>query len=247
MEGPYSRLIGEYDPTLGQLHIDDIGLEWGPYNWTYQEDTTFPYHRCSAPCPAAHFKVVGDQFCCWQCFACRKNEIIVDNETSCELCPDKQWPIDENQLECTDIPQTFLGWRNLYGATLAGLSGCGLFLTLVITIITIRKRYLRVIKGSGLHMLLVILTGVYLSFTTVIVHIFRPHDGLCIFGRAGFHMSMTLIFGPMLVKTNRIFQIYAASKKSRKEHLASDVCQRVSLAIIIVAQVCCKKLPLRII
>ena len=232
-------VIGDYDMTSGELEIDNSILDWGPYNWTYQEDTSFPDHRCSAPCSAAHFKVVGYQFCCWQCYPCRSNEFLVDNET-CELCPDKHWPADEKQLDCAEIPHTFLTWGNLYGATLAALSGFGLFATVCLTATIISKKERRAIKGSGLQMVLVILVGVYIAFVTAFAHIAKPMDEFCIFGRVGFHLSFTLVFGPMLVKTNRVFQVFfAASKLSRKVFMGSARSQQVALFAIISVQVEC--------
>ena len=237
-QGPLHRLIGEFNMTSGHLHINDSILDWGPHKWTYQENTSFPHHRCSAPCPKGHFKVVGDQSCCWKCFQCRNNEILVDNATSCAVCPEKQWPVDDDQVECAAIPHTFLTWGDLYGTILAGLSGLGLLLTIILSVTLIRKRNLRVVKGSGLHMLLVILTGIYLAFSTVFAHIDKPVDGICVFGRVGFHFSFTLIFGPMLVKTNRIFQVFLASSKlSRKVFMGSEFSQKVALSVIISIQV----------
>ena len=231
------RLIGEYDMTSDKLELYYNNLEWGPYNWTYQEITGVPFHRCSALCPVAHVKVMGDLLCCWQCHLCRNNEFLFDNET-CKVCPDKQWPVDENQLDCSAIEHTFLTWDNLYGVTLATLSCFGLFLTTFLTVIIVSKKDRRVIKGSGLQMVLVILVGIYLAFATVFAHIAKPIDGLCIFGRIGFHLSFTLIFGPMLVKTNRIFQVFfAASKLSRKVFMGSERSQQVALFTILAVQV----------
>ena len=238
-QGPLHVPIGVYDMSTEILTINtSIVLDWGPYNWTYQEDTNFPYHRCSDPCPPANFKVAGDQFCCWQCFQCRINEILVDNETSCEVCPDKQWPAGEDQLECVSVPHTYLTWGNLYGAILTGLAGFGLLLTLLLSTVTAKKKHLRVVKGSGLQMLFVIMFGIYLAFASVFAHIEKPNDALCIFGRTGFHLSFTLIFGPMLVKTNRVFQVFfAASKLSRKVFMGSELSQQLALSTIIAIQV----------
>ena len=223
--------------TSGNLHLNANNLDWGPYNWTYQEKTTIPHHRCSAPCPDAHSKVMGDLFCCWQCYPCRNNEFLVDNET-CEMCPDKQWPRDKKQLDCVVIPHTFLTFGNSYGAALAALSCFGLSLTISLTAVIINKKDRRVIKGSGLQMVLVILVGIYLALATVFAHIAKPIDGLCIFGRIGFHLSFTLIFGPMLVKTNRVFQVFfAASKLSRNVFMGSERSQSVALLVIFSMQV----------
>ena len=192
-------------------------FDWGPYNWSTQIDNGFPWHRCSAPCPIGHFQIAGDVFCCWQCFPCRKEEYLVDNKTSCERCHDKWWPLDEAKLECVEIAHTYLTWDNLYGIMLAASGGAGLLLTLSLSTITTTKKNLRAIKGSGVTMLHIILLGLYLAFASVFAHIAKPSDALCVFGRAGFHLSFTLIFGPMLVKTNRVFQVFfAASKLSLK-------------------------------
>ena len=237
---PVYTKIGTYEMTSGLVTINESLLDWGPYNWTYQKNTSIPKHICSAPCPAAHFKVVGIKFCCWKCFACRNNEVLVDNGTSCEECPEKQWPADEQQIECAAIPHTFLTWGNVYGTLLAGSSSLGILLTIIISVIIIRKSNLRVVKGAGLQMLLVILAGMYLAFATVFAHIDKPTEGLCIFGRAGFHFSFTLLFGPMLVKTNRIFQVFFASAKlSTKVFMGSEFSQRVALSVIFAVQVNC--------
>ena len=225
--------------TNGTLDIDDSLLTWGSHNWTYQHDTGFPHHRCSEPCPLGHFQLAGDLSCCWQCFPCRKEEYLVDNGTSCEQCPYLQWPLGDEQLECVDIPRTYLTWTDIYGGILVGLASVGLLLTLILSVVTTTKRKLRVIKGSGVTMLHVILVGLYLAFVTVFSHIAKPADIGCVFGRVGFHLSFTLIFGPMLVKTNRVFRVFfAASKLSRRVFMGSEWSQRCVLAGIILIQVC---------
>ena len=220
------------------LEIYNDDLDWGPYNWSTQPDTGVPWHRCSDPCPIGHFQIAGEVICCWQCFPCRKEEYLVNNATSCERCPDKWWPLDERKMECVPIPHTYLTWDNLYGVILASFGGAGLLLTLLLSTITTTKRDLRAIKGSGVTMLHVMLVGLYLAFASVFAHIAKPSNPLCVFGRAGFHLSFTLIFGPMLVKTNRVFQVFFASAKlSRKVFMGSELSQQTALAAVIGIQV----------
>ena len=235
--GVRRQYIGNFTRETDMFDIVESALHWGSAPWLYG-DQGYPIQVCSLPCGPGQIYVAGEMRCCWTCHQCRVEEIVIMNHTSCEGCPVLHWPKDKHQLECVEIIKTYLNWSDIYGLILAGLAGGGLLLTIGLAALVTSKKNLRVIKGAGIQMLHIILFGMCLSFGAVFAHIAKPTDEVCIISRIGFHVSFTFIFGPMLVKTNRIFQVFlAASKLSRRVFMGSERSQQIALVTVFFVQV----------
>ena len=199
---------------------------------------SIPASICSKPCEPGEFLIHGELSCCWDCRKCRSNEIVTRNGTACTECPATTWPDPETVRTCAQIPPHHLTWLHPYGLGLVVLAGIGFIIVLLTIGFVIRNKDHKVIKGACREMITVILIGLCLTFLTIPTFVAKPHPAICPMTRMGFSVSCTLIFGPLLVKTNRVYQVFAASAKlSRKVRMAGQRLQYMMTVVVILIQV----------
>ena len=88
--------VGVWDSHGGeamglQLRWDDI--DWEVYRQTGRQghlsenntDVTIPTSDCSDTCGPRQYYISKEVPCCWECYDCRDNEILVDNHTGCAV------------------------------------------------------------------------------------------------------------------------------------------------------------------
>lgn len=80
--------------------------------------------------------------------------------------------------------------------------------------------------------------GTLLASATVIAYVMWPSSGVCVFRSVGFHLSVNLLYSPLLVKTTRTYRIFAAAKSSvRMPPFVSGPSQIMFVAALLVIQV----------
>ena len=190
-------------------------IEWkSPLKW--QSRRGVPESVCAKPCSLGEAYLQGELACCWICHRCRNNEYVTPNTTTCKPCPLLTWPDDVTFTTCLPIEPALLKWSDVYGASLMALGGLGLLATMTIMAVFIRHRHRKVVKGAGFEMITVILSGLVLAFGSVPLFIVRPSNATCVVNKFAFSFSSTLIFTPLLLKTWRVYLVFAASAKFTK-------------------------------
>lgn len=203
-----------------------------------EESDVIPESVCSKPCQVGYIYVQKELPCCWDCLPCRDNEYVTDNGTSCHQCPLLTWPEEGDREVCELIEPTYLAITDPFGMTLALLAIFGLILTIMWTCILVRHSHRKVIKASSVPITSVIAVGFYVSFISAFIFEWKPSVASCSIGHVGFHLSCTLLYGPLSVKTVRIYRIFAASKKCRRpRHLVSLNSQMITIGFLLLVQV----------
>ena len=237
--------VGIWYRDSSSVSIDLDKLQWPNTSTRNYELTSensgqsgLPESVCAKPCGVGEFYIQGELPCCWDCRSCRDNEIIVNNATTCKVCQYLTWPDDVSVTSCLPIMPSFMRWDDIYGIGLALLAGVGGLTTLATLRLVIVHRERRVIKGASWGMISVILLGQLMAFITVPIFIAQPSLAICICNKFGFSMSCTLIFSPLLVKTSRVYQVFAASARlTTPGRMASDLAQYAMTVSTILAQV----------
>ena len=194
---------------------------------------------CAKPCQPGEFYIQGELPCCWDCRRCRNNEIVVSNTTTCEPCPPLTWPDNITFTTCQTIPPTLITWSDLYGLGLTIFSGIGLLCTITVTALATIHRSRRVVRGASLQMITIILLGLFITFANVPLLIHEPSKIVCVCNRLAFSLSSTLIFGPLFVKTCRVYLVFSASDRLVKVSCAARTSvQYILTASVISLQVC---------
>lgn len=198
-----------------------------------------PESVCSKPCGARQATVRRELSCCWDCNACRPDEIIV-NGTSCVSCPPNTWPDDFTATVCLPIPPDVFSAGPVAKALVAIATGVLVAITTVGALF-IRHRRTRIIKATSLTHSMLMLAATALACVGVYVTCSSPaSDVICVISDAIFHMSICLLFAPLLVKNIRVYRIFAAGKKGLVHpRFVSGKLQIVFIAVPVLIEVEC--------
>ena len=172
-----------------------------------------PESVCAKPCDPGEFYIQGELVCCWECRRCRDNEKVREDAQGCVTCPDLHWPEQENFTQCEPVEPTFMHWLDPIALGLLGLASAGVLSVTALTYIFIKYSERKVIKGSSRELMAPIKLGLFLAYLTVLAYIAKPEDWTCYANYFGFNLACTLIFGPLFLKTNRLYRIFAAAER----------------------------------
>ena len=221
--------------TVGEWSEGDLSLEDADIRWNTQSGLP-PQSFCSEQCALGEFRFpTRNEPCCWDCRKCRRNEI--SDSRTCRLCPQDQTPDDTKSL-CVNLRQTFFGWSNPIAIILLTLSGIGILIAVVGVIIYLIYWRTKLIKSTSRELMAVILLGIILCFTLTVSYIGEPNIASCGIQRVGYYFCITLCFGSLLIKMNRIHRIFNKRTLSTKQpRFISWQSQLVFVAIIILINV----------
>ena len=232
----YGDLIGDYVVTQtrgfrGEYRLDNVGtwsrrsqrltLNTGLVRWPLTKEdvetgTTVgkvPESVCAKECNPGEFYIQGELDCCWDCQRCRDNERIHEDKHSCVKCPTLSWPDAFNFTICEAIKPSFLRWYSPLGMALMAVATLGILSVTGLAYVFIQYSDRKVIKGSSRELMAPIGIGIFFAYFTVYTYIVRPGTFSCYFSYFGFHFSCTFIFGPLFLKTNRLYRIFAAAER----------------------------------
>ena len=242
--------FGSWDMVDG-LHLDPTKINLTMFV-PNGHSSDIPESVCSKPCKMGEIYIQQELICCWECKSCRTNEIVSENNTDCTECPPTTWP-DETVTECLPVEPTYLLWTDTLVLGLATLGILGILATSVIAVAFTVHRDTKLIKASSRELSSLILGGIFFAYGSVFLFLLKPSDISCALNRSGFSLSITLIYAPMLVKTNRIYRIFdSARKTTRRPQFTSPRSQIVASFLLITTEVGthlvsntinCKQLP----
>ena len=232
---PYSY-VGLWRP--GELDLDGE-INWQLYNRQAPaqtdnvKDDDIPESVCSKPCPPKHYYNYKELPCCWECKTCRDNERVV-NASQCKVCDENTWPDENTATFCETIEPTYLKWTQPVSLGITLLGCLGLIFVLGTAVLYIKNSDTKLIKATSRELSGILLFGIFLAYISVFTFVARPTTGSCFCSRIGFNLSVSLIYAPLLVKTNRIFRIFAAGKKGNKrpKYIGSTAQIVITLALI---------------
>ncbi|XP_077977726.1 metabotropic glutamate receptor 2-like [Glandiceps talaboti] len=230
----------ENGDLLGKYDIHTIELVNGVYNlvkvgmWDslggddkliFTDNIDTWYHRfpssapptsiCSQPCALGEITIPREHSCCWDCVPCRSNEITAMNASKCQECEAHMWPNIE-QKKCNPIPPSYIKYGDPWAIVLSTLAALGLTFTSLTLAAFIHYNNQQLLKATSRELSCIMFVGIILSYVLVYSFIAKPKTITCYINRLGFMMSFTLTYGPLLTKTNRIYRIFDAGKKSTK-------------------------------
>ncbi|XP_071793408.1 metabotropic glutamate receptor-like [Asterias amurensis] len=193
-----------------QLQVDEIRWQDG--------STEAPRSTCIPDCVEGFILVPSEDKCCWTCQECSNNEIVINRTVelttkACLACDIASWP-SHNRSVCEDIIPTTLSFQDPVVITILLFTLIGLILTglTVAGFMVYRDRAL--IKAASRELSSIILVGVIVAIVGVVLLLLPPTRWTCLVSEAAISLSFTLTYAPTLLKVNRIYRIFRASKKS---------------------------------
>ena len=210
--------IGKWDKSTEEMHVNEDKLLWhifltGPEAHT--KVSGIPESICSKPCKDTEYAIQKELKCCWECMRCRENEIIV-NKSGCAVCPENTWPNEADITKCEKITPAFLSIKDTIPIALLTIGLIGIFGQTALAVIFYKHKDTKLIKASGRELTSIIWIGIFIAYITVLAFVSRPTTVLCHLSHTGFNVSVTLIYAPLLLKTNRIYRIFTNGKKGTK-------------------------------
>ena len=146
------------------------------------------------------------------------------------------WPDSATRTKCQPIAATFLSFGSPLGAPLLALDLLVLVWVLTCTALYVRRRASRLIKATSRELSAVMLCGHVLACLAVPVFLLEPSPVSCLVAHSAFHVSLTLVYAPLLVKIHRIHRIFVSAKQSARKlrFIGSGFQLLVSLAVVFV-------------
>lgn len=176
------------------------------------DSTTPPKSVCAEPCGIREAYTFLKQTCCWKCVPCQPNEI--SKQTHCTECPPFSWPNEHTFKTCVPITPTYISIKDVLPLVLAIIATLGL----IGSAYTASNFYIysqeRIIRSSSRELSALMMLGVILSFLLQYSILSPPTRITCYCNQVGFSLTLTLVYAPLYVKTNRIYRIFTAGRKS---------------------------------
>ena len=231
--------IGSWYPNGEGLHMDETAINWTLYRTVEDSDSPghVPESVCSKECPARHYAIQRELPCCWECLSCRANEIIIFNESACASCPQNYWPDWETATNCEYIKPKHLSYTDSIGIALTSVNFLVISVGILIAFLIIKHRNIKLVRASSRELMAVILIGIFLTFITVFVIVATPSEVSCLVVQFGFNVAVTTVYAPLLVKTIRVYRIFAAGRKGKSASMTSTRVQLLISSILICIQV----------
>ncbi|XP_070568438.1 metabotropic glutamate receptor 3-like [Ptychodera flava] len=226
-------LMGKYDIHTIQLVGGDYQLVkvgiWdslgGDNKLNFTDNIAHWYERfpdgqvwpsfCSVPCAPGEITIPREHVCCWDCVPCRSNEITTQNATKCTECEPHMWP-DEDSTKCEPIPPSYIQYGDPWAIMLATLAALGLAFSSLTLAAFIHYNNTPLVKATSRELSYIMFIGISLSYLLVYCFLAKPTTATCYINRLGFMVSFTFTYSPLITKTNRIYRIFDAGKKSTK-------------------------------
>ena len=194
-----------------------------------------PESVCAKPCEVGEFHIQGELTCCWDCRRCRQTEYVKEDCSGCDTCPLFHWPEQTNFSSCESIAPTYIFWTDPLAIALEAFAGFGILCLVYITFIFLQMRNTKVVRGSSRELMIPIIIGMYVSYLSVFAFLTKPVKWACYANYFGFHLSCTLILGPLFLKSIRLYRIFKASGKLQHRVGMVDGSSQVMLTALLIA------------
>ena len=238
-KGGYTTIIvGEWDSLSpnNRLNIDMDILDFSMImsNEILNGTEQILKSVCSEPCPPRHSIVRGDIPCCWECHECRPNEVLIRNGTKCESCDQNTWPDDVTGDICVDIYSSYLKWTSPISISLLSIASFGFAVSVAVIVVFQHRRKHKLVRATSRGLSNLVLCGTTLVCLDVFLVVSQPTKTVCLIRRAAFHLGVTLVYGPLLIKTIRIYRVFTYSLKGRQKIQFASANQQIIMAVIVI-------------
>ena len=224
--------VGIWDVGSPELVLDSTQIIWNIADMSdNQSSPASP--GCGQRCRRGMIYSYHKDTCCWTCRACGINQITKLNSTVCFTCSTMYWP-NEAFTKCEKIHADYMGWHEPLVLVLVALSLIGITLSVVVFVIFIRRNDARIIKATSRELSYIMLGGITIQYILVFTSTTKPHTFVCVFNYIGFNVSFSVVYAALLTRTNRIFRIFYAGKRTKVMPSLTSPASQVFIALILI-------------
>ena len=210
-------------------------------SWKYHllnDGLKAPESTCNSECKPGERQFWRNR-CCVSCVACSPDERLYEN--NCKKCPQEEWP-DKSTNFTTCVGLTFTNPSLGQPVNIVFLTLCiiGLLVSIAVGAFFVYNRETFEIKASSRELSIIKLVAIALGYTTAVTFLVTASRLACLINFIMFTVSFNLIYGPLLVKTVRIYRIFTFSVSAggrRKLKLIGGTYQIIFCAILFLIQV----------
>ena len=149
-----------------------------------------------------------------------------------------KWTAFNHQVpESVCSAPTYLLWSHPISIVLVTLTCVSLTLTIAVSAALIHCRDKKLVKASSRELMAIILVGVLLELLTVFPVLARPTPWSCVMVQSGFFISVSVVYAPLLVKTQRVYRIFKAGLQGQTTRLVSTRLMALCAGSLIILQV----------
>lgn len=231
--GTWNGELRDDDSIHASLHINKSAIAWPS---TFQ---TQPNSYCSTACSSTQIKKpeTTNPSCCWRCENCKAKSYIKND--SCNACPPGTRP-GSNLTTCYKLPVIYstIDEDSPAQIIVTFVTVLGIIFTSLIAAFFIKNRSDRVIKASGRELSVILFFGVFFCYISTLIYLVKPTAAICGLRRFVSSVSLTAIYAPVLLRTNRIYRIFKVAQKSvSRPSLISPTSQIIMCIAIIAVQI----------
>ena len=200
-----------------KLRLEEISFQFG-IDSASGEPLSAIESQCQQ-CPMGQIKVLVQSACCGTCAPCRGDNFTNSSTaTECESCPNGRWGNDPlaGSHFCKDIEETYLDATDGFGILLVIVALFGLICVLLVSVALGIYWTTPVIKSSGREQMILLLTGIAMSFLVTIFFLLRPSIAICLLQRVGTWFCFSLVLSALFIKLVRIARIFLNVKSTKR-------------------------------
>ena len=191
-------------PTKDTLEMNNESIIW------YDGGMQVPESVCSKPCKPGERKILSKtKECCFKCKACRQNEILKNNK--CIACHKLSIP-SKDSIKCEKLPKHRIPIDHYLSILILAGSAIGLVFNTIFLVLFIKYFNSRIIKASSRELSIFMLGGLYLCFISPYAFLLDATIVRCGLRRFIFGISLTACYTPLMLKTNRVYRIFKATR-----------------------------------
>ena len=227
---------GKYDTeqiALWKVDTEKLSVNESKIRWGRNHSQTVPISRCGNKCAKGQIYSYFKGTCCWECRTCRVNE-ITRNSTKCEDCPQFDWPDQETFDKCIPLDPYYLDWHHPAVIVFILLSVMGIVYCTVVFYVYITHNNARLIKATSRELAYIILGGVTLQYVLLFIVVAKPTTFVCYLTYMGFNVSFTVVYAALLTRTNRIYRIFNAGKRTKQIPVFTSPMSQVVIVLILI-------------
>ncbi|XP_062504902.1 metabotropic glutamate receptor 8-like [Corticium candelabrum] len=228
------------DPGQDPLQLNGENLVWITGDTGVQNA---PVANCSDECTLGEYKErikIGKSrdyaYTCWKCRNCGKRHHYISYKTDqygeCKRCPSDS---TSNSLHtgCIKLEVEYLKYGNHFANFLVFLAVVGIALITTTLVVLFARWDTPVVKASSRELSILLLSGLLLCFLLAFAFIGEPTDVTCGIRRVGPGIFVSMVFGSLLIKTNRISRLFNRKVTMERPVFISPLSQLVFTAIIV--------------
>ena len=221
------QFLSNYDVLrLYENHPDvfmKIGL-WEVEKWkqnisalTIIGNVNITNSKCSQPCVEGEIKeYYASGKCCWKCKTCPISSIVSNNK--CQSCT-LGYKANSKQTICTKLPTVIMSPTVNLSIWVIAISTVEVVAIFLITYVYFKHFSSHIIKSSSRELALFSLFGSFLMLLTPVLFVLKPTNMVCYSQKIFVGLSLTCCYSPLVLKTNRVFRIFASSNKFKLRRL----------------------------